>query len=106
VGIVPGEVKGHLVLESGEAVRNQDQPSRTLGFERSYASLDYSQTPMLVERSEAELNSPTPAPPSKSLRKELLAPVGNEVPGCLFRVTKKPLKEAPNRRNPINRREK
>ena len=64
----------------------------------AHASLDCSQAPMLVERSEAELNSPTPAPPSKSLRKELLAPVGNEVPGCLSRVTKKPLKEAPNRR--------
>ena len=98
VAVVPGEVQRQLLLEPGEAIRDEYQPSRTLGFERSHASLDYSQTPMLVERSEAELNSPTPAPPSKSLRKELLAPVGNEVPGCLSRVTKKPLKEAPNRR--------
>src|SRR5436309_1997232 len=86
VAVVPGEVELQLLFESGETVRNQDQPSRALGFERSHASLNHRQAPMLVERSEPEFNSPTPAPPPESLRKELLAPVENEVPGCLPRV--------------------
>ena len=79
VAVVPGEVEGEFLLEFGEAARDQDQTSRALGFERSHAALDHRQAPMLVERSEAELNPPTPTPPPESLRKELLAPVGDEV---------------------------
>ena len=32
VAVVPGEVERQFLLESGETVRNQDQPSRALGF--------------------------------------------------------------------------
>src|SRR6185369_9872892 len=68
LAIVPGEVERQLLLESREAVGNQDQPSRALGFERPHASLDHRQASMLVERSEAELNAPTSTPPPESLR--------------------------------------
>src|SRR5436309_1857734 len=97
VAVVPGEVEHQLLLKPGEAVRNEDQPSRAFGSECSHAALDHRQASMLVERSEPELNSPTPTPPSESSRNELLAPVGNEVPGCLPHVPGKPPKEFPNR---------
>jgi hypothetical protein len=83
VAIVPGEVERQLLLESGEAVRNQDQPSRALGFERSHASLDHRQAPILPQSTESMLNTPPPAPPPECLGGELNASVRNDVPGLL-----------------------
>ena len=94
---MPGEVEHQLLLEPGEAVRNEDQPSRAFGFECSHAALDHRQASMLVERSEPGLNSPTPTPPSESSRNELLAPVGNEVPWPRSRFPEDPREEFSNR---------
>src|SRR2546426_10748002 len=77
VAVVPSEVKSQFLLEPGEAVGNQDQPSRALGLKRSHASLDDRQASMLSERSEAMLDAPAPAPSSKSLLSELGALVGD-----------------------------
>jgi hypothetical protein len=79
VAVVPGEVKLQLLLESGEAVRSYVQPSRALGFGRSYASLDHRQAAMLSQRSEAMLDAPAPAPSSEPLLDELSTLVGDEM---------------------------
>src|SRR5262245_23056726 len=98
MAVVPSEVERQLLLESGEAVRNQNQASRALGFERSHAALNHRQAPMLVERPESVLDSPASTTPSKSPRTELFASVGNEVPWSRSRSPKSPLEKSPSRR--------
>jgi hypothetical protein len=96
VAVVPSEVERQFLLESDEAVGNQDQSSRALGFERSHAALDYRQASMLVERPESELYPPTPTPPPECLRSELLAPVGNEMARPRTRFAENSIEEVPN----------
>jgi hypothetical protein len=97
VAVVPEEVERQLVLEGGEAVGDQDQTPRALGFDGSDGALDHRQAPMLAKRSEAMLNAPAPAPPLESLREELFAPVREEMLGYLPRLPKKSIKKRANR---------
>jgi hypothetical protein len=47
VAVVPEEVERQLVLEGGEAVGDQDQTPRALGFDGSDTAFDHRQTPIL-----------------------------------------------------------
>jgi len=96
VAVVPGEVERQLLLESGEAVRNQEQPSGALGFERSHAALDHRQAPMFIQCPESVLDSPVRTKPSKPFCLELLRLVGNQVPWSHSRSPENPLEKFPN----------
>src|SRR4030095_2619005 len=79
VSVVPGEIERQLLLEACEAVRNQDQPSRALGFERAHAALNHRQAPVLSQCPKPMSNSVVTAPAPESLLRELRSLVGDDV---------------------------
>src|SRR6266571_9583003 len=94
--VEPRAVERQLVLEGGEAIRDQDQPPRTLGLDGSDAALDHRQAPILPQSSESMPNAPVTAPPPESLLDELRALVGNEAPRLLTRAPECSLEKSPN----------
>lgn len=97
VAVVPGEVERQLVLECGEAVRDQDQTSRALGFECSHASLDHRQAPIFSHGPEPVLDAVALTPPSESLLNELNALVGDKLKRLVACASEKSLKKLPDR---------
>src|SRR6266581_1575857 len=73
VAIIPGEIQRQLVLERGEAERDQGQTPRAFGLDGSDAPLNHRQAPVLPHRSETMANAVTATPPPESLRDELSA---------------------------------
>ena len=92
--VVRGDVERQFLLKAAEAVRNQDQPSRALGFERSNAPFDHREAPVFPHGPEPVSDSVTPTPPSESLLSELRALVGDKASRPRSRLPKSGLNGA------------
>jgi hypothetical protein len=79
VAVVPSEVEGQFLLEDCMAVRDQDQPSRALGFHRPYTPFNNRQAPVLSQSAESMPNPVATTPPSERSRGELNALVRDEI---------------------------
>ena len=81
--IVPREVERQLLLELGETVGNQDQPSGALRLHGSDTPLDNRKASVLANRTEPVRDASPPTPPPESLLSELRALVREEMFGRL-----------------------
>ena len=97
MAVIPGEVEPQFVPECGEPEGDQDQAPSALHLDGSDAPLNHREAAILPDGAESVLNTPPMAPPPESLRGELNALVGDEMPGSLTRLPEDSLQESPNR---------
>jgi hypothetical protein len=83
VAVVPGEVERQLVLECGQAERDDAQAPGAFALDRSDRTLNHRQAPIFSQSPESMPNPVAPAPAPESLLRELRSLVGNEVSGLL-----------------------
>src|SRR2546426_951087 len=93
--VVPRAVERQLPFECLERIWDNAQTSSAFAFDSSNPTLNHRQAPILPQSSESMPNSMATAPPSESLRDELLAVVRDEVVGSLSRPPEGILKKSP-----------